>query len=173
MAYVDTTFERGGDVVKTVAKAFAGWTASAGGGRFYGEERVPYRGDVTIRSAVWLSEAFSLDPVMASLSFGDSIEFPRDFTSQFDNGILRASVARGEVSIVIELNQMLPWIVTSNGKPAVDAGYFQIAQHQKSVYLLRHMLVFNLPTSRAGDYREWDLLPFLPGGLVERNRRRH
>jgi len=87
VSYIDTTFERGGKTIKTVAKVYGGWDSTKKTGcQFYDQQFLDYKGDIT---------------------------------------------------------------------------------------LLRHMIVINLPVSKRGDYKEWDLLPFLPGGLIERNRRKH
>jgi hypothetical protein len=105
--------------------------------------------------------------------YDEPTEFPLDLTDHFDDGQIAASTANGRVSIAVFLSRDLPWIVTSNNKPAVDWGPQQISQCRGTAYLLRHMIVFNLPGSKKGDYWERDLLPFMPGGLVERNRRKH
>ena len=175
MSYVDITFERGGDVVKTLAKVYGGWDSSKRTGyQFYDQQIVDYRGDVTLRSAVWMFSTHVVNLDAPPVHNYEAVrEFPLDLTSRFDDGQLTASIAKGRVSVMLALNPALPWIVTSNGKPAVDWGPLSIAEYRNTAFLLRHMIVFNLPSSKRGDYKEWDLLPFLPGGLVERNRRKH
>jgi hypothetical protein len=166
MSYIDTTFGRGGELIKTCAKVYGGWDSTRTRGyQFYDHEYIDYKGDIRLRVAVWMGRAFRPS--------GHVDEFPLDFTAQFDDGMLQASIAAGRLSLSIGLRQESPWIVTSNGKLALDWGPQVVAQRNEAAYLLRHMIVFNFPYSRRGDYREWNLLPFLPGGLVERNRRRH
>ncbi len=174
MSYIDTSFERGGDVVKTVARVYGGWNSSKKTGcQFYDQQFLDYRGDVTLRVAVWMSGSYSRNSAVADDSSDSSTMFPLDFSAHYKDESLEASTARGRVSILMSLRRELPWIVTSNGKPAVDSGSLIVAQYLNTAYLLRYMLVFNLPSSKKGNYKEWDLLPFLPGGLVERNRRKH
>lgn len=174
MAYIDTTFERDGTLIKTSAKVHAGWDSSKRGGYpFSGEQRVDYRGDVTLRVAVWIFSTFVVNDVQPDQAFDYRQVFPVDFTAQFDDGMLQAGIAKGRLAISMCLSPTLPWIVTSNRKPAVNWGPQIIAEYRNAAYSLRHMIVFNMPSSKRGDYRDWDLLPFLPGGLVERNRRRH
>jgi hypothetical protein len=174
MSYIDTTFERGGDLVKTVAKAYEGWNSSKKKGcQFYDQQFLEYRGDVTLRVAVWVSGSYSPTTAVADEPFDCSAMFPLDLSAHYKDETLEASTARGRIFISMSLRRELPWIVTSNGKPAVDSGDLIVAQHRNAAYVLRYMLVFNLPSSKRGNYKEWDLLPFLPGGLVERNRRKH
>jgi hypothetical protein len=174
VSYVDTTFERGGLLIKTLAKVYGGWDSTKRTGyQFYDQQLVDYRGDVTLRSAVWVFSAYVIGSKAPGQGGETLREFPLDLTSRLDDGQVLTSIANGRLSITVSLDASLPWIVTSNGKPAVDWGPIQIAQHESTAYLLRHMIVFNLPWSKRGDYKEWDLLPFLPGGLVERNRRKH
>jgi len=174
MSYLDTTFERSGNLIKTFAKVSGGWESTKKSGcQFYAQQLVDYRGDITLSVKVWISSAFAVDYTgleRANEYIGD---FPFDFRAHFNDEKIRAAIADGCLSISVYLRQELPWIVTSNRKPAIDWGPQIIAQYHSTAYLLRHMIVFNLPSSKRGDYKEWDLLPFLPGGLVERNRRRH
>jgi hypothetical protein len=163
MSYIDTTFEKGGNLIKTLAKIHGGWNPKKAGFQFYDQQLLDYKGDITLRVAVW----------MTASSIELSRDFPLDFEAQFDDGRLRASIAKGRLLLSVFLQPELPWIVTSNGKPAVDWGPQPFAQYGNSAYILRHMIVFNLPSQRARVWKEWDLLPFLPGGLIERNRRRH
>jgi hypothetical protein len=174
MSYIDATFERGGDLVKTLAKVYVGWDSSKKKGfQFYDQQHLDYKGGVTLRVAVWMGGSFSLNSTTLDQTSDCSTVFPMDFTAKFNDGSLEASIASGRLSILVSLGRRLPWIVTSTGKPAVDWGPLAIAEYRNTAYLLRHMLVFNLPSSKRGDYKEWDLLPFLPGGLIERNRRKH
>jgi hypothetical protein len=88
----------------------------------YDQQLVDFRGDITLRVAVWMGSAFALnhtEPNPTCECFG---EFPLDFTAQYNDGILQATVANGRLSLSVLLRQELPWIVTSNGKPAVDWG---------------------------------------------------
>jgi hypothetical protein len=171
LSYIDTTFERDGQVVKTIAKVYGGWDTSKKA--FYAHQHVDYRGDVTLRAAVWMFSTYVVNLDSLDHKHEHSAEFPLNLTSRFDDGHVTASIANGRLSLAVCLSPALPWIVTSNRKPAVDWGPISIAEHLSTAYFLRHMIVFNLPSSKRGDYKEWDLLPFLPGGLVERNRRRH
>ncbi|MGH9698890.1 MAG: hypothetical protein ACRD5R_04675 [Candidatus Acidiferrales bacterium] len=175
MSYIDVTFEKGGDVVNTLVKVYGGWDSSKSrGNQFYDSQLADYRGNVIVRVAVWMSRGWALDNQVPPVPRTDSsMVFPLDFTAQFNDGTLEASIARGRVSISVVLRRELPWIVTKGGKPAVDSGTLAIAQYRNAVFLLRQMIVFNLPSTKAGVLKEWDLLPFLPGGLIERNRRRH
>lgn len=174
MSYIDTTFGGGGQVVKTLAKVYGGWDSTKKGGcQFYDQQFVDFRGDIRLSVKVWMGSMQSLDLESRDQVYDDSPEFPLDLTAQFDDGQLAASILNGRVSIAVSLSPDLPWIFTSNKKWAVDWGPNIIAQHRGQVYQLRHMIVFNLPAPKIGDSWERDLLPFLPGGLVERNRRRH
>lgn len=161
-------------VIKTLVKVYGGWDSSKKTGfQFYDQQFVDYRGDVTLRVAVWIGSVRILELGASSDVYDESPEFPIDLTAHFDDGRLAASIANGRVSILVTLGPDLRWIVTSNNKHAVDWGPELIAQHRSTGYLLRQLIVFNLPKSRMGNYWERDLLPFLPGGLVERNKRRH
>ena len=174
MSYIDTTFERGGQVVKTLAKVYGGWDSTKkGGNRFYDWQLIDWRGDIRLSVKVWMGRMQLLDLESPGLVYDHSPEFPLDLTAQFNDGQLTASIANGRVSIAVILSKNLPWIFTSNKKWAIDWGPKTIAQHRGQVYELRHMIVFNLPAPKIGDSWERDLLPFLPGGLVERNRRKH
>jgi hypothetical protein len=175
MSYIDVTFERGGQVVKTLAKVYGGWDSSKKSGyQFYDHQFVDFRGDVTLHVRVWMFSTWTIDLRESRHDIPEHVtEFPLDLTSQLENGRIRVSIAKGRVSIAVWLDRDLPWITTSNGKPAIDWGPELIAQHANAAYMLRHMIVFNLPSAKRGDYKEWDLLPFLPGGLIERNRRKH
>jgi hypothetical protein len=172
--YIDTTFERDGTTIKTVAKVYGGWDSTKKTGcQFYDQQFLDYKGDITLRVAVWMSGACALIYRGPDRSYDYSQLFPLDFSANFDDGRLQAAIVRGRVSISLTLQPQLPWIVTSNGKPAINWGPEIIAEYRGIVYQLRHMIVINLPVSKRGDYKEWDLLPFLPGGLIERNRQRH
>jgi hypothetical protein len=174
MSYIDTTFERGGDVVKTVAKIYGGWDETKKSGfQFYDQQYVDYKGDIKLRVAVWMCGAWAPSRSDQNEKFDYFKVFPLDFTARFTDGKFQVSIANGRLSIVLPLRRDLPWIVTSNGKPAVDWELQPVAQYRNAVYLLRHMIVFNLHSPKRGDSKEWDLLPFLPGGLFESNRRRH
>lgn len=123
MAYIDTTFERDGTLIKTSAKVHAGWDSGKRGGYpFYGEQRVDYRGDVTLGVAVWIFSTFVVNNVQPDQAFDYRQVFPVDFTAQFDDGMLQAGIAKGRLDISVCLSPTLPWIVTSNRKPAVDWG---------------------------------------------------
>jgi hypothetical protein len=153
---------------------YGGWDSTKKTGmQFYDQEFVDFRGDITLRVAVWMGSAFALDHTETDPNYQYIAEFPLDFTTEFDDGLLKASVSKGRLSVSMLLRPELPWIVTSNGKPAVNWGPQFIGQYRATAYQLRHMVVVNLPSKKRGDYKEWDLLPFLPGGLVERNRRKH
>jgi hypothetical protein len=175
MSYIDVTFERGGQLVKTLAKVYGGWDSTKkSGNQFYDHQFVEYKGDVTLHVRVWMFSTWVVDLNATSESSPEQeAEFPVGLESRFEAGEVKANLAKGRVSISVLLARSLPWITTSNGKPAVDWGPQQIAQYRGTAYMLRHMIVFNLPSTRRGDYKEWDLLPFLPGGLIERNRRKH
>lgn len=171
MAYIDTTFARGGMIVNTIAAIHAGWDSGKRGNQFYGEQRLDYKGDVTLAVRVWAFSGF------ATGSPGERFDyrqvFPADFSAQFEAEGVKCQIASGRAALSLDFLPMLPWIVTENGKPAINWGPYIVAQYRTAAYLLRHMIVFNLPRSKRGGYRAWDLLPFLPGGLVERNPRRH
>jgi hypothetical protein len=160
MSYVDVTFERGGTLVKTIARVSAGWDGSKPN-QFYDQQFIDFRGDVTMRVAVWMSASNALRI------------FPLELCANYHAGVIKASLAQGRLSLSVPLQPDLPWIQTSNGKAAVDWQPGQIAVHGNIGFQLRHMIVFNLPNAKRGDYKEWDLLPFLSGGLIERNRRQH
>ena len=174
MSYIDTTFERGGQVVKTLAKVYGGWDSTKKGGcQFYDQQLIDFRADIRLRVKVWMGWMQILDLESPDQVYDDSPEFPLDLIAQFNDGQLAASIANGRVSIAVTLSANLPWIFTSNKKWAVDWGPKTIAQHRGQAYQLRHMIVFNLPAPRIGNSWERDLLPFLSGGLVERNRKKH
>jgi hypothetical protein len=99
--------------------------------------------------------------------------FPANFNSEYESQSIKAKFAEGHLSLWVPLHENLPWIATSNGKVAIDWRPGPIASHDGSAFEVRHMIVINVPTKKEGDFKEWDLLPFLPGGLVERNRRKH
>ena len=150
MAWIDVTFERSGTLIKTIAKISAGWD----GGRayqFYGEELVDYPGDMRLRVAVWMNAATLLK------------SFPSDFAASYGAEPLRASIARGQLSLSVVLGKGLSWIKTSNGKPAIDWQPGQIFSNSETSFQIRHMIVFNRPNAPRGDYRAWDLL-----GLIGR-----
>jgi hypothetical protein len=160
MSYVDVTFEGGGDLVKTIARVSAGWDGSKVY-QFYSQQMVDFKSDIKLRVAVWLSASTLLR------------DFSEALRATHDEGLMKAAITHGRLSLSVLFHPDLPWIKTSNGKFAVDWQVGQIAVHENVTLQLRHMIVFNLPSPKRGDYREWDLLPFLPGGLLESNRRRH
>jgi hypothetical protein len=160
MSYVDVTFERGGTLVKTIARVSAGWDGSKPN-QFYDQQIIDFRGDIKIRVAVWMSASRKLRT------------FPLGLSANYDAGVIKALITQGRLSLSVPLQPDLPWIQTSNGKAAVDWQPGQIAVDGNIGLQLRHMIVFNLPNAKKGDHKEWDLLPFLSGGLIERNRRRH
>ena len=160
MSYVDVTFERGGEMVRTIAKVSAGWDGSKAY-QFYGQQIVDFKGDIKLRVAVWLSASTLLR------------NFSEGLSATHDEGLMKAAIKQGLLSLSVVFHPSLPWIKTSKGKLAVDWQVGQIAAHENVTLQLRHMIVFNVPQPKRGDYKEWDLLPFLPGGLLESDRRRH
>ncbi|MGC1685750.1 MAG: hypothetical protein WA734_09040 [Candidatus Acidiferrales bacterium] len=167
MPYVDVNFERNGTIIKTTAKVSTGWNGSKPSHQFYGEEKLDYRLGFELRVAVWMA---ARDP-NGRVCRADN--FPTELVGSYETRLIRASIADGRLALSVSLSPELPWIQTSNGKLAVDWQPGPIATHKGISFDVRHMIVFNLPSVKKGDYKEWDLLPFLPGGLLESNRRRH
>jgi hypothetical protein len=123
MSYIDTTFERGGQVVKTLAKVYGGWDSTKKGGcQFYDQQLIDFRGDIRLSVKVWMGCMQVLDLESLDQVYDDSPQFPLDLIAQFNDGQLAASIANGRVSIVVTLSANLLWIFTSNKKWAVDWG---------------------------------------------------
>ena len=148
-----------------------GWNRSKNC-QFCDQQFVDYRGDVTLRVAIWVTGTFCFDGTPPDQRF-DYHSFPMDQTSHFERDNFSASIAGGKISTRAILDGNLPRITTSNGKPALDWVNLPIVTFRSALYILRQLIVFNLPKSRIGNQKVWDLLPFFAGGLVESNRRRH
>src|SRR5690242_15748055 len=114
MSYIDTTFERGGQVVKTLAKVYGGWDSTKKGGcQFYDQQLIDFRRDIRLRVKVWMGWMQIPDLESPDQVYDHSPEFPLDLTAQFNDGQLTASIANGRVSIAVTLSKNLPWIFTS------------------------------------------------------------
>ena len=108
MSYIETTFERGGQVVKTLAKVYGGWDSSKAVWHFYDQEGIDWRGDIRLSVKVWMGSMQLLDLESPGQTYDDSPEFPRDLAAQFNDGQLAASLANGRVSIALTLSRKLP-----------------------------------------------------------------
>lgn len=172
LAFIDVTYEKGGTLVRTTARVSAGWDESKSYCQFYGDQCIDFRSDITLRVKVWMSGFRSGNSGV--LIRADGLKcFPAAFAATYENQSIVATIAGESLTLRVPLHESLPWINTSNGKVAIDWRPGIVASHDGMAYEIRHMIVINFPNPKRGDFKEWDLLPFLPGGLVERNRRKH
>jgi hypothetical protein len=99
-------------------------------------------------------------------------DFPQDLERFLRGQVYKVVLLGGMALIEIDLQQAATHILGRSQKPGVwDKRY--IGRWREIDYRFDLLVVFTPPHGRTpGDIREWDLLPFLPGGLPETDRRR-
>jgi hypothetical protein len=157
MSFIDVTFERDATVLKTVAKISAGWESK----KFYGHQLVDYKYDIKLSVKVWITASRRIK------------DFPTDLAGKHEEDLIRSELANSRLTVYVPLEKELRWTKTDTGKPQVDWHYVQLTSDSNQSFHVQHMIVFNPPQIKKGDYWDWKLLPFLSGGLLESNRRRH
>ncbi|MGH9790480.1 MAG: hypothetical protein ACRD5G_02995 [Candidatus Acidiferrales bacterium] len=163
MPFVDVTFEQNAAVLRTAANLYAGWDADRST-KFYGNEAVDFPGDWRLEARVW---CYANGPSERIPSI-----FPQVLRGEVEIPDLRATLTAGLLTIRMKFSTQLLWIKTETGKHAVDWRNVQIARADGVDYVFRFMAVFTSRRNRPPDVYERDVLPFLPGGRVESNRRR-
>jgi len=98
-------------------------------------------------------------------------DFPLEFRSDFGADPLTGSIGRGRLTVRARLCEELPWKV-EKGKDVV-VWQIRIGECCNVGYRLMFKIVLSRPQTARGDYKAWDLLPFLPGGQFESDRRKH
>ena len=188
---LDVTFEQSGSVVRTNAEVSAGWREKPTGGYFYlARQALDFRHDLKLEVEARVNASAKKAP---GRSFGDikpedflerveaqadesrprkvPPDFPLEFRSDFGSDPLTGSIGRGRLTVRTRLCEELPW-KDEKGKP-VMVWQLQMGEWCGVVYKLMFKIMFNRPQTPRGDYRAWDLLPFLPGGQFESDRRKH
>lgn len=99
--------------------------------------------------------------------------FPDDLAGAASGRGYRLELSHAMATVLVDLAESFGGIAGPCGKYGVYGQPNHIASENGFAYKFSIWITFTPPNrgSRA-DIREWDLLPFLPGGLPETNRRR-
>jgi hypothetical protein len=103
---------------------------------------------------------------------GEGDDFPKDSEWTWRGAAYDVTLRQGTADIRVDLYQAAARIIG----PSKKRGVFdkvKVGSWHEILYYFELWVIFTPPPGRRpGDLCEWDLLPFLPGGLPETNRRR-
>jgi hypothetical protein len=111
------------------------------------------------------------DPHVARYPQQDA--FPEDLEGEASGRGFHLKLCQTTATVIIDLIQAFDRIVGPSGKHGIYGEPTKIALKNGFAYKFSIWIIFTPPIRRPlADIRERDLLPFLPGGLPETNRRR-
>ena len=161
---ISSEFSPDGQMLTVHADVAGGWRRFPKGGFGFCEDvRVDLKGDCRVRVHLKLEARGAGMPEKEALSKGVSGKQAGHY--------FKALLDKGRATLSIDLLTAhaghLP-----GGKRGAHEGPSTIAGWHGLRYDFSFLVVFTPPPRFHTDIREWDLLPFLPGGLPETDRRR-
>ena len=175
MPNVDLTFERGGKVLRILARVSLGWTLKQDTFAFFGRDVQPFVGDTSIK--VQVRVAARPNEIGRDLS-----TFPEDLRAECREGPLLANLSGGNASfsvslessdLILELCEKRIFRVTPSHKPEIYWEVFPFGTVGQISLAATLWVIWQPPRGRPpAIYREWGL-PDHVYGQFEANRRRH
>jgi hypothetical protein len=167
MAGIVLTFENGRSAIRAIGDLAAGWQRDKNTHAFYGLGFLDFAGDIRVQVVL---QVHARPNVVGALV----TKFPREVEAHGGDESLRYDLRDGKLEILVDLRSNLVWLSGAK-KPGVNwRPDTPLVSFGPIRFYATFLVSFTMPRP-AGPGVTWehDLLPFLPGGQFESNRRRH
>jgi len=160
------TLERGGTSIRIVGDIVKGWQSAKDGYGFFGMNRMDFTGDRVLRVILQVRARPNRFAALAKV-------FPNTFNTSGGSESLNYRLNGSRLEVYAEMARHIEILEGAN-KLGIKWRDELVAYSGMVRFYLFLVVSFTVPhTSNSNVTWEYDVLPFLPGGQVESNRRRH
>jgi len=166
MAELQLSFERNGTALRIIGDIVKGWQSAKDGFGFFGLNQIDFSGGGLVRVILQVRARPNRFAFLAK-------EFPDNLSTRTGNESLNAKVEGARLEVFVDLEEHVDVLEGAN-KLGVKWLDVPVGKAGPVTFYLMLVVSFTFRNpSRARVTWEHDLLPFLPGGQFESNRRQH
>ncbi len=166
MAQLQVTLECGATAIRVVGEVVKGWQSAKDGYGFFGMHRMGFAGDRVLQVILQVRARPNRYAALAKV-------FPETLNTSGGSDSLNYKLNGSRLEVYADMNQHIEVLERANKLGIKWLDVF-VGHHGIVRFYLMLLVSFTVPNASGGRVTwEHGVLPFLPGGQFESNRRRH